>query len=269
MLSEAEYQDKVICGDSAQVLARLPDCCIHLIVTSPPYDLQRTYHNFKGFDFEAIAKQLYRVACEGGVVVWIVNDATVNGSETGTSMRQALYFMDIGFRLHDTMIHEKCGANFPDRVRYWQAWEYMFVLSKGKPRVVNLIADRRNIYAGQKTHGCDRLANGGFKPKVQGRLTPEFGPRFNVWKICHNKRGRFDHPASFAPELARDHIASWSSIGDTVLDCFAGSGTTLCAAKALGRHFLGVEISPEYCKLAESRLAETKAPERQALAFAA
>jgi len=267
MLSEAECRDKVICGDSAKVLATLPDRCIHLTVTSPPYDNLRTYRGFT-FAFETIARELYRVTVPGGVVVWIVNDATVNGSETGTSMRQALYFMDIGFRLHDTMIHEKCGTNFPDRVRYWQTWEYMFVLSKGKPRVVNLIADRRNIYAGQKTHGCDRLANGGFKPKVQGRLTPEFGPRFNVWRICHNKRGRFDHPASFAPELARDHIASWSSIGDTVLDCFAGSGTTLCAARAIGRHHVGVEISPEYCKLAESRLAEI-APARQEVAFAA
>jgi site-specific DNA-methyltransferase (adenine-specific) len=167
------------------------------------------------------------------------------------------------------MIHEKCGANFPDRVRYWQTFEYMFVLSKGKPRVVNLLADRPNIYAGQKTHGCDRLANGGFKLKKQGRVTPEFGPRFNVWKIAHNKNGRFAHPASFSLDLARDHIKSWSKEGDLVADCFTGSGTTLCAAKALGRNYIGIEISQQYVDLANARLAETRTPNSQQLALAA
>jgi site-specific DNA-methyltransferase (adenine-specific) len=255
-LNQNEYLNKVLCGDSAKVLSQLPDSCISLTLTSPPYDSLRTYQGFT-FDFPTIAQELTRVTCPGGVIVWIVQDGTVNGSKTLTSFRQGLYFTEqCGLRMHDVMIRQKAGCNFPSKVRYWANWDFMFVLSKGKPRVVNLLADRPNKYAGQRTHGSDRLPDGSFKRKAQGKVTPAYGFRFNVWPVPHNKPGRFSHPASFSVDLAKDHIRSWSRGGDLVCDPFLGSGTAALAARQLNRNFTGIEISPTYCELAKSRLAQ-------------
>ena len=129
-----KWLNKIICGDNVEVMRQMPDNCIDLTVTSPPYDNLRTYNGFS-FNFEEVAKELYRITKDGGVVVWVVNDATINGSETGTSFRQALYFKDIGFNLHDTMIWEKT-AMLPTQDRYYNIFEYMFVLSKGKPHAI-------------------------------------------------------------------------------------------------------------------------------------
>jgi len=133
--------NKVYNENCLDTMSRMPDEFIDLTVTSPPYDNLRTYNGYS-FDFESIAKELYRVTKEGGVVVWIVGDATINGSESGTSFRQALYFKEIGFNLHDTMIYNK-NARFPENVRYYQEFEYMFVFSKGKPKAFNALTQRK------------------------------------------------------------------------------------------------------------------------------
>ena len=233
----------VYCGNCLDVLMGFPENCINLTVTSPPYDNLRSYNGYE-FDFEGIARELFRVTANGGVVVWVVGDATDKGSETGTSFRQALYFKEIGFNLHDTMIYEKNSPAFPARAssnRYTQIFEYMFVFSKGKPKC-NLICDKPNKWAGHKD----------FSGKLKNPV-PDFSPRNNIWKYTTSFNG-VKHPAPFPEKLAEDHILTWSNPGDLVLDPMAGSGTTLRAAKKAGRNYIGIEISEEYCRTIEDSL---------------
>ena len=242
-------------GDCAKVMAeRIETGSIDLTVTSPPYDNLRTYNGYE-FEFEWVAKQLWRVTKPGGVVVWVVGDETKNGSESGTSFRQVLYFMGLGFNLHDTMIYEKAGVSFPDTTRYYQAFEYMFVLAKGTIKTYNLLHDRRNLWAGEKVHSTVRNADGSLTPKVCiGNVTDKTGIRYNIWRMPHNLPGRKDHPASFPESLARDHIASWSNPGDLVLDPMMGSGTTGKMAILAQRRFVGIDIAPEYVEIARQRI---------------
>lgn len=247
------------CCDNVVGLGNLPDSCIDLVVTSPPYDNLRTYKGFT-WDEGGLIRELYRVMKPGGVVVWIVNDATVDGSETGTSFRQALTFKAAGFNIHDTMIWRKAGVSFPDTVRYYSNFEYMFIFSKGKPKAVHLIADKPNIYAGQKIKTTERERDGSTRVSTgskKGRLVKEVGVRFNVWDVTEEKANKTGHPAVFPVRLAEDHIVSWSDPGDVVLDPFMGSGTTAIAAIKTGRKYIGFEISAEYCQTAEARISET------------
>ena len=246
---------------SVDTMKRFKDNTLDLTVTSPPYDGLRTYNGYS-FDFENIAKELYRTTKEGGVVVWIVGDKTLNGSESGTSFRQALFFKECGFNLHDTMIYQKDSISFPETNRYSQIFEYMFVLSKGKPKTVNIIKDRKNLhYNGRKTiTGGERQVSGNLKRRRKGNLLKEFGARFNIWRVSagHNKsttdKIAFKHPAIFPEKLCRDHILTWSDPGDLVYDPFMGSGTTAKMAKLNNRDYIGSEISNEYCKIIDERL---------------
>ena len=259
--------NKIIQGDCLEVMKTLEDNSIDLTVTSPPYDNLRKYNGYT-FDFEGIAKELFRVTKQGGVVVWVVGDATIKGSETGTSFKQALYFKEIGFNLHDTMIYEKTGCPFPERNRYYPIFEYMFVFSKGKPTTTNLIDDRKNIYFG------DRVARKNHQRNKDGSVSEntayrnnknkkikENGVRFNIWRVTSSRNvnsGTGNHPAIFPEKLAEDHILSWSNPGDVVMDCLAGSGTTLKMAKKNNRNYIGIEISEEYIDIINKRLNETK-----------
>ena len=251
-------RNRLFVGDNVEVLRReVPDNSVQLTVTSPPYDNLRTYNGFK-WDFPAVAQELYRVTKPGGVVVWVVKDQTTKGTESGTSFRQALGFMDAGFCLHDTMIWEKDSFAFPDTNRYRDVFEYMFVLSKGHlpSSAVNLIADRKNKWAGTPQHGTDRQPDGSLTAKNNiGVPCPEFGVRFNVWHLPSEKRNRGGHPATFPQALVHDHVVSWSNPGDTVLDPFLGSGTTGKMAAQLGRFFIGCDISAEYVEMARARIA--------------
>lgn len=232
----------------------MPDGFIDLTVTSPPYDDLRTYNGFE-FDFESIAKELFRVTKTGGVVVWVVGDATVNGSETGTSFKQALYFKEIGFNLHDTMIYAKEQIAFPSTNRYHQAFEYMFVLSKGVPKSVNLLQDRLNVSFGRKGKVNSRTKSGNIKRGDKNIVIREYSERLNYWIIYNLMRGiENKHPAIFPEKLARDHIYSWSNENDLVYDPFMGSGTTAKMAIDLKRNYIGSEISKEYCDIAEKRI---------------
>lgn len=257
-------------GDCGEVMKTLVDNYIDLVLTSPPYDNLRIYKGYT-FNFEGIAQELYRVVKQGGVVVWVVGDATINGSETGTSFKQALYFKEIGFNLHDTMIWEKDGCVYPETNRYYPIFEYMFILSKGKPKTCNQIADRKNNNFGQKIdrERKSRLADGSFISTSSfgsNKITKEFGVRYNIWKYgMGGMKGTRDkiaykHPATFPEKLAEDHIISWSNEGDTILDPMMGSGTTGKMAKLLNRNFIGIEISEEYLKIAKERINNTQDP---------
>ena len=249
--------DAVHCIDNCKGMMLLPDESIDLVVTSPPYDDLRTYGGHS-WDFYGVAWNLARVLKPGGVIVWVVNDGTENGSETGTSMEQALHFKRIGLNIHDTMIWNKCSFSQAGdlSVRYGQVFEYCFVFSKGKPNAWNPIIDRKNKQAGTKKSGTMRNRDGTIKPKSNiGALLGETGIRFNVWEMPgHPSCER--HPAPFPERLAADHIASWSNKGDIVLDPFMGSGTTAKAAKELGRHYIGFEINHEYVEMCRRRTAQ-------------
>ena len=250
--------DKIYQGDCLEVLKTFEDNSIDLTVTSPPYDNLRTYGGvIDGWSFEkfqGIARELYRVTKEGGVVVWVVADATIKGSETGTSFKQALYFMECGFNLHDTMIWEKTGM-LPTQDRYYNIFEYMFVLSKGRPKAMNFIFDHKTTSGGrvQKKDAC--INKGAQKNGAGTFVRNEYSRRTNLWRISIGKNKETQgHPAPFPEALANDHIISWSNEGDVVLDPFMGSGTTGKMAILNNRNFIGIELNEEYFKIAERRI---------------
>ena len=183
------------------------------------------------------------------MIVWIVSDATINGSETGTSFKQALFFKEIGFNLHDTMIWKKDSCAFPESNRYYQNFEYMFVLSNGTPKTFNPIRDRKNKYAGEQIHGTFRNKDGTTTSRSEtwkSIICNEYGSRFNVWEQPTEKNNKTGHPAVFPVKLIKDHLYTWTNKGDVVLDPFMGSGTTGVACKETDREFIGFEISKEY-----------------------
>lgn len=242
----------IICGDSSEVLKTLEPESIDLVVTSPPYDNLRTYNGYS-FDFEAIAGELARVLKPGGVIVWVVGDATIKGSETGTSFSQALHFMSLGLNLHDTMIYQKQNPIPLTHNRYEQGFEYMFVLSKGRPKTFNpILIPTKNPGATssrktQKQMSAKRARIDDVKTKTNKIKT-------NIFIYAVGLGGTDNHPAPFPDKLAVDHIRSWSNEGDTVLDPFNGSGTTTKMAYQLNRNYIGIEISQEYCDIANKRL---------------
>lgn len=241
-------------------MSRMPDNCIDLTVTSPPYDGLRNYNGYS-FSFEDIAKELYRVTKDGGVVVWVVGDATVKGSETLTSFRQALYFKEIGFNVHDTMIYEK--ANPAPQLfhnRYQNKFEYMFILSKGQPKTCNPIKIPVETTRNSLAFCGTRNSKNQVARKKSFKRTNTEKVKGNIWKynvgnlteIWNNSK----HPAIFPEQLANDHIISWSNEGDVIYDPFAGSGTTGKMALLNKRKCIMSEISAEYCELSKERLSE-------------
>lgn len=247
--------NRIYCADNISFMKEnIPSNFIDLAVTSPPYDNLRAYNGYS-WDFEGVAQELYRITKDGGVVVWVVGDATVKGSETGTSFKQALYFKEIGFNLHDTMIWEKTGM-LPTQDRYYNIFEYMFVLSKGKPKAMNFIEDKPNT-SGGRVQKKDACINKGKQEYGSGTfIRKEFGRRTNIWRIPIGKnKETSSHPAVFPEQLVNDHIITWSNEGDLVFDPFCGSGTTCKMAALNNRNYLGVEISQEYCDIANERIA--------------
>ena len=249
-------------GDCLELMKDMPDGSVDLTVTSPPYDNLRDYNGYI-FDFEGIANELFRVTKDGGVVVWVVGDATIKGSETGTSFRQALYFKQIGFNLHDTMIYEKAGSSYPDHTRYYNTFEYMFIFSKGKPRVFSPINDRKNKWWGQKWSNIRSRRDKRGELKVTTWNKPEgdeYGTRFNVWRYAVGygnsgpKNMDKSHPAIFPEQLAIDHIVSWSNKNDLVLDPMCGSGTVPVACIRTNRRYIGMELSAEYVDIVRQRI---------------
>ena len=262
--------NSIYTGECAEKMRALPDACIDLTVTSPPYDNLRDYKGYT-FDFEPIAAELFRATKPGGVVVWVVGDAVVNGSETGTSFRQALGFIGLGFRLHDTMIYDSHSVRYPDVTRYHQSFEYMFVFSRGRPKTINLIKDHKKRWFGPRGKKTKRARTGELYQshsfsKANENKEREYGVRFNIWRYATGAGSStkddmaFEHPAIFPEALARDHILSWSNPGDVVLDPMCGSGTTLKTAKQRGRRWLGFDIAKEYVELARQRVAQTQPP---------
>ena len=256
---------ELINDDCLIALTKLDENSVDLTVTSPPYDNLRTYNGNNAqwgeHVWKSVIEELYTVTKQGGVVVWVVGDATIKGSETGTSFKQALWAKECGFNLHDTMIYQK--DNPPPvggSTRYYQHFEYMFVWSKGTPQTFNAsTSPRRNKWNDKRTErvkGFTRDKDGNFvKKKVSLVGDVKIG---NVWKYVVGGGISVEygtgHPAPFPEKLAHDHIISWSNEGDIVLDPFMGSGTTGKMAKQLGRNFIGIELDKDYYEIAKKRM---------------
>ena len=263
------FVNKILCGDAERVLRELPDSCIDLTVTSPPYDDLRDYENRLEWNFEVfqkIARELFRVTKKGGVMVWVIGDKTKNGDKTLTSFKQALYFQEIGFKMYDVIIYEKAGSAPPHPGRYFNTFEYMFVLSKGKPKTINLLRDKKNSTGGMSTYGeVTRREKDGSLTKKGRKTINEYGVRTNIWRYSNGKgfatkdKIAYEHPAIFPEKLAGDHILSWSNAGDVVLDPFGGSGTTAKMAAELKRKWIYIEKVSKYCEIAKRRLGEAGA----------
>lgn len=261
-------RNTLYCEDCVLTLARLPPNSVDMILTSPPYDNLREYDgiNWNFQIFTTIAQELARVLKVGGVMVWVVGDATIKGSETFSSLRQALYFKDhCGLNAHDTMIYQRQGIPLNHK-RYEQHFEYMFVFSKGRPSYFSPIRapciwagkSKLNRSVSASSYEIKAAASTITNKPTQVKPDKVIG---NVWQYATGggcstmDKIAFQHPAIFPEKLALDHIKSWSAEGALIYDPFAGSGTTLKAAYLLGRHFLGSELSPKYCQIAQERLA--------------
>lgn len=258
-------KNKIYLGDCLEVMKEIDNNSIDLTVTSPPYDNLRTYNGSLvwGEDvWQEVIRQLFRVTKFGGVVVWVVGDATIGGSETGTSFKQALWFKECGFDLYDTMIWNKeCAASVGSLKRYESVFEYMFVFSKSSPITTNIIKDKPNKRAGELQYGSIRHPDGVVRKTSNygKKAISQFGRRHNIWDIFPVKsaidRG---HPAPFPVQLVADHITTWSNLNEIVFDPFIGSGTTAIAAIKTGRYFIGIEKEEKYFNLANERILKAK-----------
>jgi DNA modification methylase len=253
-------------------MGNMADNFIDLVITSPPYDEIRNYNkkigkmndDFNGysFPFEDIAKELYRVIKKGGIVVWVVNDSMVKGSETLNSFRQALFFKEIGFNVHDTMIYRKLNPMPNAGTRYQQMFEYMFVFSKGKPKTTNIrLRERSNKCNDKRTYRKKKFSrNQDGEFNENDYHVKEMVPDYNIWDFyvgggnSTNDKAAFNHPAIFPEELVRGHVESWSNEGDLVYDPFMGSGTTSKISILTNRNYIGSELSVEYIEIETERL---------------
>ncbi len=263
--------NEIVCGDCLEVMKDWPDGCIDMAISSPPYGNLRDYKGYV-FDFKGIAQQLFRITKQGGVVVWVVGDQTINGSESGESFRQALYFKSIGFNLHDTMIYQRQGC-FPSEThhRYWQDFEYMFILSKiNMPVAFNPIKELAAFRSSGAIHKRRLVENIKGDTLAKG-IRHKYKSISNVWKmscgggLSSKDENAFEHPAIFPEQLAKNHIISWSNPDDIILDPMNGSGTSCKMAKILGRRYIGIDISEEYCEIARQRIraVETGVPVKE------
>ena len=241
--------NKFYIGESVQFMKdNIPDNFVDLTVTSPPYDDLRKYKGFV-FDYKSMAEELYRVTKDGGVVVWIVGDQTIKGSETGTSFKHALYFKEVGFNLHDTMIYQKKKPPLTHN-RYEQEFDYMFVFSKGKPKTFNPIMVDKLYMDKRKNKAFGRNPTNEHDMGFSSKKTKKI--KGNVWEYLvgggktTKDKIAFDHPAIFPDKLAEDHILSWSNEGDIILDPMCGAGTTCKMAWLNNRNFIGIDMSEEY-----------------------
>lgn len=248
--------NKIYNENCLDTMLKMPNEFIDLVITSPPYDDLRTYNGYS-FNFEDIAKELFRVIKKGGVIVWIVSDQTKNGSESGTSFKQALYFKEIGFNLHDTMIYKKINYIPLNHNRYEQEFEYMFILSKGKPKVFN------PTFIECKTKGSKTKGRTFYQKNNQNKptnahknsLVKSFKIKGNIWEVPTNSNIK-GHPAQFPEKLINEHIISWSNQYNLIYDPFMGSGTTAKIALINNRNYIGSEISKEYCNIIENRISK-------------
>lgn len=248
--------NEIYCGDCIEIMKQMECNSVDLTVTSPPYDNLRDYNGYS-FDCNAVARELYRITKNGGVVVWVVGDKIVKGNKTLTSFKHALIFQEVGFNVHDTMIYKKKNTPFMRSNAYTNCFEYMFVFSKGSPKTFNPLKDK-TVRSGEEMLVCNKKADG-INKKVLGTLNKE-KTKTNIWEYAvglggtTNDKIAFKHPAIFPEKLAEEHILSWSNENDLVFDPMCGSGTTCKMATLNNRNYIGCDISEEYVAIAKERI---------------
>lgn len=253
--------NKIYNENCLDTMGRMPDNYLDLALTSPPYGELRTYNGYS-FPFEDIAKELYRVVKPGGVVAWVVGYETKAGARGLDPMKQAIYFTEqCGFKLYDQIIYEKSSFSFPDKTRYYNVWEHIFLFSKGKIKTFNPIEDREVKYTQSRGKATQRQQDGSLKDTGRGIIQyKKVSRRFNIWRYStgygNSTRDKiaYKHPAIFPEKLAQDVILSWTNEGDIVYDPMSGSGTTVKMAQSLKRQWIGSEMSSEYCNIIKERL---------------
>jgi len=255
--------NQLICSDCVSGMQSMPDGCVHLTVTSPPWDRMRTFkgNRLSWEMFCIVAAELYRITCAGGVVCWHVGEQVKDFAESLTSRRQLIHFVDeIGFSCHKTLFLDINNGN-NGKMKQYPSPQRVYVLSKGRPRTINLIKDIPNKCFGDYK-SFTNYRRDDFRERSEPAEIPEFRIRGPIWKYhtgtdnASEKYVRAGHPAIMPEKLARDLIYTWSGQGNLVFDPFAGSGTTLKMASLQGRHYLGFEIVSEFAALGNRRLSE-------------
>jgi len=241
-----EYLDRVVLGDAREVLKKLPDSCVHLVVTSPPYNVGKEYDGdltlgeYLDFIGEVMG-EVYRTLVWGGRVCLNIADL---GRRPYIPLHA--YIVErlerVGFLLRGIVVWDKGGAVGASSAA-WGSWasasnpvlrdqhEYIVVLSKGD----------------YKRHRA---------PGKEDTISREEFLEFtrSVWRFPPESARRVGHPAPFPEELPYRCIQLYTFTGDVVLDPFAGSGTTCVVAAKTGRHYICIDIEEEYVRIAESRV---------------
>lgn len=259
-LEQMNIINTIICGDAVEVLKTLPDESVDLVVTSPPYDELRVYNGFS-LDLHAVGVELYRVMKDGGIVAMVIQDSTKDFGKSLTSFRTIVDWCDnIGFKLFETCIYHKNGTEGAWwKSRFRVDHEYMPIFLKGrKPQYFN----KEPLKIPSKHGG--KVMSGSGNRKTDGTTTAvvrrEINPmkcRGTVWDylMAGDKNPlKRRHPAVFPDKIPFDFIKCFCPEGGVVLDPFVGSGSTAVMAKVLERKYIGIDISREYCDLAEERL---------------
>jgi len=262
--------NKIICADNVSLLKTLPDECIDLVVTSPPYDELRDYNGYI-LDLHGLGEQLLRVLKDGGICVMVIQDSTKDFAKSLTSFRTIVDWCDnIGFRLFECNIYNRQGTEGAWwKQRFRVDHEYMPIFLKGKrPQYF----DKENLkipskHANKVMTGANiRTKNGktgSRKVKINPTKCP--GTVMTFGNTCGGEsKLKSKHPAVFPNMLAYDMIECFCPPDGIVLDPFNGSGTTTLAAKSLGRNYIGIDVSDEYNKIAELRL-ETEIIKRKSI----
>jgi len=252
--------NKILKGDCLELMENIEDKSIDMIITSPPYDDIKNYNynlNWNFGIFKLISNEMNRVLKDGGVIIWVVNDKTQNGSESLSSFKQVIFFNELGLKLYDTMIYKKLNYTPLTHRRYEQEFEYMFCLSKGIPKTFNPIKIKCK-YGGTKSRGSPSFykSNNDNLTKINKYIINNEKIKGNIFEYNTGSLTniKLNHPAVFPLELVNDQIISWSNENDIILDCFAGSGTTAIACINTNRNYILMEKEEKYIDIINDRI---------------
>ena len=252
--------NKIVQGDAIKVLKQCKPDYFNLTVFSPPYDALRDYNGFS-LSLHNLGEALFRVTKPGGLVVLVIQDQTKGGHKSLTSFRTIVDWCDnIGFGLWECSIynrHGKEGAWWSKRLRVDH--EYMPIFIKGdKPEYFNKeplkipCKHAGKFMMGGANRNKDNKTIESSKIIINNTKCP--GTVWNLSNGGDKVQMKRDHPATYPDQIPYRFIQLFCPPNGIVLDPMVGSGSTAIAAKILGRKYLGIDISPEYCKLARNRL---------------